>query len=358
MNTFPINKKRKFLRDIFLNIFIAVFIIMCYFYVSEFFGSISKTFLEEPKFSIQFGIVLLIFTFFSVLAGSFHGFITGFLGEYLYQLAYYDTIYLDWCFLIAFWGLLCGIYKYKPLKYKEKKNILLTSAILLINSLVLMIVIILFEKIYHFSNKAIYTIFLEVGLKFLVQSFLSIIFIVPILLVLYDKALATEERHLYYMILTHHPTSMSDHTFYLRFGNTYIYFCSRCSGVVLGGMTTYFLTYLFERIYSIDFNPELAVILCIILPIPGLIDWGTQRMLLRKSTTISRLFTGFIIGTALQLMSFTYKYYFFMIFLLSLYFSILFLLMYLGHRKEMRLLKEDLNENFPPNSVVELGNIP
>jgi uncharacterized membrane protein len=358
LNSILINKKKKFLRKIFLNIFIAVFIIICYFYFSELFGSISKPFLENPKFSIQFGFVLLIFTFFSILAGSFHGSITGFLGEYLYQLAYYDTIHLDWCFLIAFWGLLCGIYRYKPLKYKKKKNIILTFAVLLINSLALMVMIILIEKFYHYSNKEVYTIFLGVGLKFLVQSFLSIIFLIPILLVLYDKALATEERHLYYMILTHHPLSMSDHTFYLRFGNTYIYFCSRCSGVVLGGMTTYFFTDLFERIYGIDFNPELAVFLCIILPIPGLIDWGTQRMLLRKSTTESRLFTGFIIGSALHLMSFTYKYYFFMIFLLILYFSILFLLMYLGHRKEMKLLKEELNHNFPPNSELVFINLP
>lgn len=357
MNTIPLNKKKKFLREIFLNIFIAVFIIICYFYLSEFFGSISKPFLEDPKFSIQFGIVLLIFTFFSMLAGSFHGFITGFLGEYLYQLAYYNTVHLDWCFLIAFWGLLCGIYKYKPLKYREKKNILLTIAVLLINSLILMIMIILFEKFYHSNRKDIYSIFLGLGLKFLVESFLSIIFLVPMLLVFYDRALATEERHIYYMILTHHPASMSDHTFYLRFGNTYIYFCSRCSGVILGGMTTYIFTYLLERIYNIDLNPELAVILCILLPIPGLIDWGTQRMLLRKSTTETRLFTGFIIGAALQLMSFTYKYYFFMIFLLTLYFSILFLLMYLGHRKEMRLLTEESNERFPPNSIVELINI-
>lgn len=329
---------------------------MCYFYVSETFGSISTLFLGNSDFSIQFGITLLIFTFFSMRAGPLQGGITGFFGEFLYQLAYYNTIYLDWCVLIAIWGSLCGIYKYKPLKYLQIKTFFFSLALLSINTLLMIILIILIRKFYYLSYKNIYIIFLEIGLLSLVQSFLSILFIVPILIVLYEKALATKEQHLYYMILTHHPISMNDHTFNLRFGKTYVYFCSRCSGVIIGGMMAYFFTQLVENIYNINFNPELAVLLCIFLPIPGLIDWGTQRMLLRKSTTESRLFTGFIIGTALHLMSFTYKYYFFMISLLILYFSILFLLMYLGHRKEMKLLKKELNDEFHSNNVLEFNN--
>ena len=209
---------------------------------------------------------------------------------------------------------------------------------------------ILIKQNYYLIDENINSIILNYGLKFFVQAQLSVIFLVPLLLLLYDRTLAKEERHLYYIILTHHPMSMSDHTFHLKFGNTYVYFCSRCSGVIIGGMMASFFTQLVQKIYNAALSPEIAVLLCVVLPIPGLIDWGTQRMLLRKSTTETRLFTGFIIGSALHLMSFTYKYYFFMIFLLVLYFSILFLLMYFGHRKELRLIKEESEENFPSDS--------
>lgn len=141
------------------------------------------------------------------------------------------------------------------------------------------------------------------------------------------------------MILTHHPTSASDHTFYLKFGRTKIYFCSRCSGVILGGLFAVFATHMLELVFQTEFNGELALLLIIILPIPGIVDWGTQRLLLRKSTTGSRIFTGFIIGNALHFMSFTYKYYFFTFMILIIYFSIIGALIYFGHKKEMKLLR-------------------
>ncbi|MFX1385683.1 MAG: DUF2085 domain-containing protein, partial [Promethearchaeota archaeon] len=173
------------------------------------------------------------------------------------------------------------------------------------------------------------------------------IFIVPLLLFLYDKVLAKEEKHVYQMILTHHPLSASDHTFYLKFGRTKIYFCSRCSGVIIGGLIALFTTYLIYKIYNVEFSAEIAILLCIILPIPGLFDWGTQRLLLRKSTTRSRLFTGFIIGLALHFMSFTYKYYFYTIIILIVYFTIFGLLVFFGHKKEIRLLKADYDNYVP-----------
>jgi uncharacterized membrane protein len=179
------------------------------------------------------------------------------------------------------------------------------------------------------------------GFKFFSQALISIVFVIPILLILYDKVFAASEKHLYYMILTHHPVSASDHTFYLKVGRTKIYFCSRCSGVIIGGTSSLFLTYLLERIFNAEISGEIALILIIILPLPCIIDWGTQRLLLRKSTTESRLFTGFMAGSALHFMSFTSKYYFFTLMFLILYFSIFGALVFFGHKKEMRLLREE-----------------
>jgi len=332
------------LRLIFLNIFIIAFITISYVYISEPFGSISTIFINNQELSIQFGITLLLFTFLSVLAGPINGLITGFLGEFIFQLAFYGTIYIEWCFIIAIYGFLVGIYKYQPLKYHKRINVLYTFIALIITSFIIFSLIISFQIVFYPGQFTLDIIFINYGIKFLLAVLISVLFIVPILLFLYDKVLAKEEKQLYYMFLTHHPLSASDHTFYLKFGRTKIYFCSRCSGVILGGLIALFTTYLISKIYQIDFSPEIALLLCIILPIPGLTDWGTQRLLLRKSSTESRLFTGFIIGLALHFMSYTYKYYFYTMIILTIYFTIFGLLVYFGHKKEMRLLKEEMDK--------------
>jgi len=337
------NEPKNYLRAIFLNLFISAFIIITYVYISEAFGSISTFFIKNTNFSIDFSITLLLFTFFSILAGPFHGLIDGFISEILFQLAFYHSIYYEWCIIVSILGLLVGIYKYKPLKYHEAMKVYYSFLALIIISFVLMGIIILFQNSFYPGQFSLEMLIINYGFKFLVQALLSIVFLVPILLFLYDRIFATKEKHLYYMLLTHHPISASDHTFILTFGRTKIYFCSRCSGVIIGGLIAMFLTHLLEKIYNTEFSGEIALLLCIIFPIPGLIDWGTQRLLLRKSTTKSRLFTGFIIGNALHFMSFTYKYYFFTILLLIIYFTIFGLLVYLGNKKEMKILRSELN---------------
>ncbi|MFX1410165.1 MAG: DUF2085 domain-containing protein [Promethearchaeota archaeon] len=317
---------------------------MTYVYVSEPFGSISTLYVESEEFKIQFGITLLIFTFFSFLAGSYQGFIAGFLGELLFQMAFYHNLYLEWCIIVAILGFLSGIYKYKPLKYQEGMKTYYTFIVLIIISTIITGIIILVHFLLYSNEFNSETIIQNFGFKFFMQSLISIIFTIPLLLVLYDRLLAKEERFIYNMLLTHHPVSASDHTFYFKFGRTRIYLCSRCSGVILGGIIALFLTYLIENIFDTRFSPELAVLLCVVLPIPGLIDWGSQRLLLRKSTTSSRLFTGFIIGNALHFMSFTDKYYFFILFLVMFYFTIFFLLVYFGHKKELKLYKAEVEE--------------
>ncbi|MFX0028095.1 MAG: DUF2085 domain-containing protein [Candidatus Hermodarchaeota archaeon] len=324
---------------IFLNLLISIFIIISYFYTAEAFDSISTIFFEDNEFHLRFSVTLLIFTFFSVLAGSLHGLIDGFLAELLYQVAFYHEIYLDWCLIVAILGFLVGLYKYKPLKYHKGKNVYYTFLLLVLSSFIITGIIIIFHLLLYQNRFTLDIIIINFGFKFFIQALISVVFIVPILLILYDKILASEENHLYYMILTHHPVSASDHTFYLKFGRTKIYFCSRCSGVILGGLVAVFATHMMELTFQREFSGEIALILIIILPIPGIVDWGTQHLLLRKSTTASRIFTGFIIGNALHFMSFTYKYYFYTVLILISYFAIFGTLIYFGHKKEMKLLR-------------------
>jgi uncharacterized membrane protein len=334
-------EKNNLLRRIFLNLLISLFIIISFVYCAETLGSISTIFIDSQEFFLRFGFTLLLFTFLSVLAGPLHGFIDGFIAEFIYQLAFYNQIYLEWCLIVAILGLLVGLYKYKPKKYHEGIKVYYAFLALVTSSFILSGVIIIFQALFYQGQFTLETLIVNYGFKFFSQALISIIFVVPIILVLYDKAFATSEKHLYYMFLTHHPVSASDHTFYLQFGRTKIYFCSRCSGVILGGLFSLFFTYLIERTFHIEFSGELALILIIILPLPGIIDWGTQRLLLRKSTTESRLFTGLILGSALHFMSFTYKYYFFTVLILIIYFSVFGGLIYFGHKKEMKFLREE-----------------
>ncbi|MHA2429827.1 MAG: alpha/beta fold hydrolase [Promethearchaeota archaeon] len=329
-------------RMIFVNILIGIFIIMCYFSISELFGSISSFFILNEEFSVTFGITLLLFTSFSVLAGPIHGFVSGFIGEFLYQLSFYSSIQLNWIIIIALYGLMCGYYKYKPLKYQNYMKLFFTIIILAISSIIVFLLIILSQFISDPGAFNLSIILINYGAKFLVQSFISAVFLVPLLLFIYDKFLGFQERHIYHLFLTHHPLSASDHTFYLQFGRTKIYFCSRCSGIILGGIISIFLTHLLDLTFNFRVSPEIALIGIICVPIPGLIDWGTQRLLLRKSSTTSRLITGFIIGVGLHLMNFTYKYYFITITIITVYFSILFLLMYIGFKKQMKSFREEL----------------
>ncbi len=317
-------------RIIFLNLLKVFFIIIIYFYLSEKYGSISTTFRSSADF-FPFGPTIFALAFFSILAGPIPGFISGFIGEILFQLSFYNELVLSWCLIIGILGGIFGIYKYKPLRYKELKPVLFTVLIMSIASLFTFVLLMILESI-------------TIGLNFLIQSILSVIIPVPISVFLYDKFLADKERHIYHEFLTHHPPVARDHTFHLKFGRTYIYFCTRCSGFVIGALFSMVLTGLISLIFNINVSPEIAILFCAILPIPGLIDWGTQKLLLRKSTSESRLFTGFIIGVALHYISYTKQYSIMLLFLIILYFSIFFILMYFGTKKEMRIWHEEMDK--------------
>ena len=101
-----IQEQNSLLRVIFLNLLIIAFITISYVYISEPVGSISTPFINNQEFSVQFGITLFIFCFFSVLAGPISGLVAGFLGEFLFQLAFYNSLFLEWCFVVALLGLL------------------------------------------------------------------------------------------------------------------------------------------------------------------------------------------------------------------------------------------------------------
>ena len=191
-------------------------------------------------------------------------------------------------------------------------------------------------------------IFIGQGFKFLIQTIISTLLIVPLILFLYDKFLARTERQIYTEFLTHHPLTEEGitHTFYLRGGQTKIYLCSRCSGLFLGFISSFFFTHLIESIYKSYFSPELALLLCIILAIPGLVDWSLQAVRIHSSSTERRLLTGFLIGSALHMIAFTRSYYLILLVILLIYFTIFFYFVYLKQKKVRETFERELN-SFP-----------
>jgi uncharacterized membrane protein len=325
------NGESGLLRTIFLNLLKIFVIVILYFYLSERYGSLSSAYIGKSEFFIQFGASLFALSFLSVLAGPIPAFFSGFLGEILYQFSYYNTVYFHWCIIIGIFGAICGIYKYKPLKYQSFTPILYTILILSIASITTLLLLMIFENTLNIYS-------------FLFQSLISFILLVPFSLFLYDKFLASKENHIYHEFLTHHPPSACDHTFHLQFGRTYVYFCTRCSGFVIGALFSMFATYIFTLIYKVQVSPEIAILICLIFPIPGLVDWGTQRLMLRKSTSVTRLITGFIIGIALHYISYTKLYYFQLLLIIILYFSIFFVLLYFGYKRELRLWEQEMEK--------------
>lgn len=331
-NNSGVDNKSTISRTIFLNIFISLFIIICYYLVSSVLGSISSPFLTSDDFSIQFSLTLFIFSFFVILAGPFHGFFTGFLSEFIFQIAYYRTIYFDWCLIVGILGLISGVYK-----YRIGLKIYYPAMSIFVSSIISAILIYCFETLRSSVITEPSIIFINYSLKFLTISIITIQFWIPLLLLLYDKFFASKERELYYFSLTHHPISGKDHTFYFQFGKTKVYFCSRCSGLVIGGVTAIFTTTIIELAFNYEFNPELALLLLFLFPIPAEIDWGTQKLMRRKSSTGSRIFTGILLGSGLHFVKLSQQYFLIGIGFVVFYFGIVFLINHIVHKREAKI---------------------
>lgn len=132
-------------------------------------------------------------------------------------------------------------------------------------------------------------------------------------------------KRFYHPTLTHHMVEDSDHTFSARFGNLTVFFCSRCGGMLMGLFISMYALIAFRVVVP----PLIAFLIDCFIAVPGLIDWGSQRLGYRKSTTRSRVITGGIIGLGFILLpQASPDYSFASIFLLMAYFAVFFLLYY------------------------------
>jgi uncharacterized membrane protein len=89
------------------------------------------------------------------------------------------------------------------------------------------------------------------------------------------------------LLIEHHPPWQRDRCLSLSFKGRHVYLCARCSGTVLGYVAGTIIVLGYPSLYSV-----------VLLALPALIDWGTQKLCLRESNNMMRVLTGFSLGLA------------------------------------------------------------
>jgi uncharacterized membrane protein len=91
------------------------------------------------------------------------------------------------------------------------------------------------------------------------------------------------------------------HWITIKVSGNVIRLCARCSGTVLGFFSVIFYSFVLPFNNSL---PPHFIVLCVLLAMPTAIDWLTQTWRLRESSNRLRLFTGFLEGVGVALVSF------------------------------------------------------
>ena len=144
---------------------------------------------------------------------------------------------------------------------------------------------------------------------------------------------------------SHHRRGHKDffeHTFRISIRGRDYYFCARCTGIysaffsfLLGGIILRY-SVLQNRIEG-----YLSLILSIIFVLPLLIDWGTQKLLLRESTNPIRFITGFIFGIGFWFVQFTVFIFLWELLAMGLYSLTMYIITLIGReRRHVKNLRE------------------
>lgn len=147
-----------------------------------------------------------------------------------------------------------------------------------------------------------------------------------------------EARGFYTPVLTHHSPEERDHAIGVTIGKMTVFFCTRCSGMLIG--VSLFILAAFT--FKIEVPSLVALISCILLPLPIFIDWGTQSLTKRKSTTKSRLMTGALAGLGIFLLTYSTRDYLILSAIaLAVYFTLLFTISFIKMRRMAKQMDEE-----------------
>ncbi len=297
-----------------------IFVSIAYFFGHTYSGYLY--FLDfQNSLSYQNFQFLTGFIFLTVLAnlwGPISGGLGALIGELMYQISSISSIKWQYLLISVLVGSLAGAVKYDKEKTVPELKVM--------------------KFFYALIIAAVISAFLtdiSLSIAFLMSELISFVFLSPLIIVIVDRILRqTSNEHgvIYKVFLTHHWELESDHAVPVKIGGYHIFVCTRCTGTVAGII----FGLLIERILFFSGTPisaNLALILSASLPIPGLIDWGTQKLLYRKSNDTIRIITGVLLGLAMHMISFTGEFLYIISAFTIFYFGIFSLLYYFGTKK-------------------------
>jgi uncharacterized membrane protein len=278
--------------------------------------------------SVNFIICYFVIATFSAIFGMIPGIVGSVIGDILFQII--NIGFIQWQFslvslLLAMGG---GIFKYSREHTIPKLRIMKYLYTVLITGLI--------------TGLIIGTYLEELGVSYLVSVLLSYAFAPVISILIMDrvlKFLSNENGVVYRMGLTHHFELEADHAVPIDIGGYKVFTCTRCTGTATGIIAALFIERLFFDISNIELTPEIAFIFCVVLPIPGLIDWGTQSAQLRKSNDKMRIFTGILLGMSIEFLTKTAGMDVQIAVLLLIDFTI-FILLYIVKTKKLNAMDE------------------
>lgn len=339
----------------FKNVLFKVYItIVAYYFCARISGYL--LFLKSPTsgFSVQnfqFMTAIMIAVLLSNIFGSVAGTIGTLIGDITYQLVSNGTIFWHYTLSITFLAFISGIFYYKKDKTIPKKQIMKFFYLLVggvMASFGFIILIVALQNPSFDFNSSSGEIFLRNTAQFMISEIISVLFVVPVIILIIDRILhklANPFNAVYSMVLTHHTPFQSDHAIPLKIGGYYLFFCTRCTGMVFGIITAIFIESILTEGFRINIPETVAFYIALFSAIPGLIDWGTQKMGLRKSTDASRIITGLMIGTGMHMIGQARSLQTAVTILLIVYFTIFGLLLFLGYRKAKRKSARNKIEN-------------
>jgi alpha-L-fucosidase len=150
---------------------------------------------------------------------------------------------------------------------------------------------------------------------------------------------------LYNLNLTHHPIEDDNHTIVLLVGKVRVYFCTRCTAMVLGVFFTFITMHMLWELFNWEIPANIAIVIVAIAPIVPLTDWGLQALYIRPATTTSRLITGFILGICMEMIAQSRGYERFLFPIIIVYFTIFGILYFFRMKQKMAKDKENFLED-------------
>ncbi|MFX0134858.1 MAG: DUF2085 domain-containing protein [Candidatus Hodarchaeota archaeon] len=122
-------------------------------------------------------------------------------------------------------------------------------------------------------------------------------------------------KNMIHLFFSHHTEEYYNRTFTISFRDKEFHICARCSGVVISFLTAFSYILLTD----VDLDSTFSLILAVILAIPVMIDWGTQKLGYRESRNSIRFTTGVLLGLGITLLRFTYEHFLITIIVISIF---------------------------------------